>query len=141
MSMAQFGRRLGLPRQGVLALEQREASGAVTLKTLREAAAALDAELVYAIVPRRQLGHMLEAQARSHAAHELDLLWDRLPLGEQGSDEEWQVRVRERTAALVLTRPRSLWNDVAAAPMVRQRSSEVPARPVAVPFRPSPDAT
>ena len=71
MSMAQLGRRMGLPRQGVLALERREASGAVSLKTLREAAAALDAELVYAIVPRRSLARMLQKQARRKAGEEL----------------------------------------------------------------------
>jgi predicted DNA-binding mobile mystery protein A len=70
LSMAEVGRRLGLPRQGILALERREALGAVSLKTLREAAAAFDAELVYAIVPRRPLDRMLEEQMRQDRIRE-----------------------------------------------------------------------
>jgi predicted DNA-binding mobile mystery protein A len=134
MSMAQLGRRMGLPRQGVLALEQREASGAVSLKTLREAAAALDAELVYAIVPRRSLARMLQKQARRKAGEEL-------------AREQWataadlEAAVEKRAAEWLLVRPRALWDDKAILPTRRLRSRKPVPAPVPAPFRPQPDAT
>jgi predicted DNA-binding mobile mystery protein A len=147
MSMAQFGRRLGLPRQGVLALEQREASGAVTLRTLREAAAALDAELVYAIVPRRSLGQMLEEQARRKAGEELSLLAQAMPPERpQGRVEDRGAELQRRTAEWLLARPRALWDDAALTATLRRRAVSVPAPPTppspgSTAFRPPPDAT
>ena len=155
MSMAQLGRRMGLPRQGVLALEQREASGAVSLKTLREAAAALDAEVVYAIVPRASLRQMLEQQARRKAGEELSLLAQAMPLEPQrGQGDETEAALRRRTAEWLLARPRALWDDGALVAGLRRRTSAVlppptdstPAAtpPLAAPsttFRPPPDAS
>jgi len=132
MSMAQLGRRMGLPRQGVLALEQREANGAVSLKTLREAAAALDAELVYAIVPRRSLARMLEKQARRKAGEEL-------ALEQWASAADLEAAVERRAAEWLHVRPRALWDDKAVMPTRRLRPRK-PAQ-IPAPFRPPPDAT
>jgi predicted DNA-binding mobile mystery protein A len=154
MSMAQLGRRMGLPRQGVLALEQREASGAVSLKTLREAAAALDAEVVYAIVPRASLRQMLEQQARRKAGEELSLLAQAMPPESQRGQGEEEAALRRRTAEWLLARPRALWDDEVSAAGLRRRIGAVlspptpvaAAAPAAVPapattFRPPPDAS
>jgi len=67
MSAAQLGARLGLTRQGVADLERREVSRGATLAALEKAAEALDADLVYAIVPRTSLSKMLRKQARKRA--------------------------------------------------------------------------
>jgi len=147
MSMAQLGRRMGLPRQGVLALEQREASGAVSLKTLREAAAALDAEVVYAIVPRASLRQMLEQQARRKAGEELSLLAQAMPLEPQrGQGDETEAALRRRTAEWLLARPRALWDDGALATGLRRRAGAVlppptDSTPAATPPLPAPSAT
>jgi predicted DNA-binding mobile mystery protein A len=144
MSMAQLGRRMGLPRQGVLALEQREASGAVSLKTLRQAAAALDAELVYAIVPRTSLRHMLEQQAKRKATEELSLV----------AEKDVEAALSRRTAEWLLARPRALWDDGAPTVSARRRpGAMLPPPTLATPataptppgpsttFRPPPDAS
>ena len=52
MTVRDLGRRLGIASSSVTRLEQREREGAITLAALRKAAAALDCELVYAVVPR-----------------------------------------------------------------------------------------
>lgn len=52
MTAEQFADRLGLSRARVNQLESAEANNAVTLRTLQEAASALECELVYAIVPK-----------------------------------------------------------------------------------------
>lgn len=52
MSAEQFADRLGLTRSRINQLENAETHDAVTLRTLKEAANALDCNLVYAIVPK-----------------------------------------------------------------------------------------
>lgn len=58
MSIEQFANRLGLSRARINQLESAEINDAVSLRTLREAANALDCELVYAIIPKQ--GYSLE---------------------------------------------------------------------------------
>jgi predicted DNA-binding mobile mystery protein A len=52
MSAQQFADRLGLSRARINQLENAEAHDAITLRSLQEAANALECELVYAIVPK-----------------------------------------------------------------------------------------
>ncbi len=111
MSMHQLGNRMGLPRQTVDALEKREANGTVTLNTLRQAANALDADLVYAIVPRQSLSRTIEAQARRKALAELRRIAHTMHLEDQAVGErEAALQLKERTNELLQTRPRSLWD-------------------------------
>lgn len=55
---------LGCKRQACAQLERSEARGAISLYSLRKAAAAMDCELVYALVPRGAV------EVRSAAAKE-----------------------------------------------------------------------
>jgi predicted DNA-binding mobile mystery protein A len=71
MTTEQLAKRLGVAQPRVSALEKAEATGSVTLKTLREAAEALDCELVYALVPRTSLDAMLRRQIEHKAAADL----------------------------------------------------------------------
>jgi predicted DNA-binding mobile mystery protein A len=52
MSVEQLSNRLGVTRARVNQLEKAEVNDAVTLRTLREVADALECDLVYAIVPK-----------------------------------------------------------------------------------------
>ncbi len=52
MTMAQLGDRLNISRQGVKRIEDSEASGTITINSLKDVAAALDLKLVYALVPK-----------------------------------------------------------------------------------------
>jgi len=63
MSQADLGRRMGISRQAVSQLEQRESDGSTTLKALEHAAQALDGELMYAIVPKQSIAGVLERRA------------------------------------------------------------------------------
>lgn len=53
MSTEQLAKRLGVKRGRVTQLEHAEVQDAVTLRTLREVADAMECEFVYAIVPKR----------------------------------------------------------------------------------------
>lgn len=111
MSTAQLGRRLGVAKQTVSALERREQDGAVTLQALREAAAALNSELVYAIVPKQPLPQMLEEQALAKALRELGRVSQSMRLEAQTVDDaEASEQLKERVSQLVHTWPRSLWD-------------------------------
>ncbi len=60
MTTAQLGQRLGVVQSRVVAIEQAEAKGTVTLNSLEKAAQALDCRLVYALVPRQSLEDAVE---------------------------------------------------------------------------------
>ena len=67
MTSRQLADRMRLAQSRVVALEQAEASGATTLKSLREAAEALDCRLVYALVPNLPLDETMRRRAREKA--------------------------------------------------------------------------
>ncbi len=52
MPMRQLASKLSITKQSVLELEIREMEGRITLNALRDAANAMDMELVYGLVPR-----------------------------------------------------------------------------------------
>ncbi len=62
MSVQDFAHRLGITRASAAKLEASEKRGTVQLDTLQRAAAALDCELVYALVPRRGLQEMVDTR-------------------------------------------------------------------------------
>lgn len=68
MSLQQVATRLGIAKQSMARLEANEATDAITLKSLRRAAEALDCQLVYALVPREgSLQAQLQKQATRKA--------------------------------------------------------------------------
>lgn len=71
MTRVQFAGRLGMTPQSAADLERSEASGAIQIKTLQRAAAALDCTLVYALVPKEGLSVQVETRARNIAVRHL----------------------------------------------------------------------
>ena len=67
MTREQLGRRLGVTAASVADVERSETLDRIQLNTLRRAAAALDCELVYALVPRQPLCEIVEARRNSLA--------------------------------------------------------------------------
>lgn len=113
MTAAQLGRRMGVSRQGIADLEKREAAGAVTLGMLRRAADALNADVVYAIVPRATLREQRERQARFTVEQELQRVAHTMRLeAQEVSAEELEYQVRERAGRLVREWKRGMWDDV-----------------------------
>lgn len=62
---------MGLAQSTIIALEKGEAAGTVTLNTLREAAEALNSQLVYALAPRTSLTDMVQQRGRALARKKL----------------------------------------------------------------------
>lgn len=53
MALLQLGEKVNLKAQGIKNAKEREASGSITLKSLKEVANAMDMQLVYALVPKK----------------------------------------------------------------------------------------
>ena len=71
MSSRQLAARMGLSQPAVSQLERSEVAGRIRLDSLRRAAAALECELVYALVPRVALEETLDTRARALARRDL----------------------------------------------------------------------
>jgi len=71
MTAADLGRRVGVTQAAVAQFEKAEKDGSITLRTLRSVAEALDCTLVYALVPRRPLDHLMRERASAIADEQL----------------------------------------------------------------------
>lgn len=128
MSAAQLGRRLGLTRQAVSALEHAEAGGSITLKSLKRAAEGLHCDLVYALVPRESLENLLDQRVRTVAAAMVKRASHSMALERQEvSDQEIAAQVEELADRLRSESLRHLWNEVDGDGSAAGRNN--PARP------------
>ncbi|MEA3362479.1 MAG: mobile mystery protein A [Thermodesulfobacteriota bacterium] len=112
MTGRQFARRLGVSPPRVTALEREEVSGGLSIKSLRQAAEALDCVLVYALVPRSSLAEMVEEKARELATERSgrvghSMLLEQQQLSAEETRKSWSATVEELTRTL----PKSLWDD------------------------------
>jgi predicted DNA-binding mobile mystery protein A len=112
MTTGQFARRLGVSQPRIAALEKAEANEAVTLRTLREAAEALDCTLVYALVPRKPLDEMVKDRARLVAERQLERTDHTMRLENQAVSRGRLERAREDLAADLLRGDRRLWAEL-----------------------------
>lgn len=71
MSQAALAKRLGVTPSAVHQLEQAEMNGGITISKLEEVARALDAKLVYALIPNSTLQDTVVRQARRVATERL----------------------------------------------------------------------
>jgi predicted DNA-binding mobile mystery protein A len=109
LSTVALGRRLGLAQQSIVQLEANEKTETITLSSLRRVASALDAELVYAIVPRKNLRETITQQALKIAAERISPVAQSMKLESQGlTDKELYERIEELARELE-RRPRDLW--------------------------------
>lgn len=108
MSALQLSTRLGVKPQSMAGLEKSEASGTIQLKTLRNAAEALDCTLVYAFVPRSSLEDAVQTRERAIANKELARIGHTMDLEAQGlSKAEREAQIDEYVREHV--RERDLW--------------------------------
>jgi predicted DNA-binding mobile mystery protein A len=112
MSLEQLGKRLGMSRQGVRTIEIREAEGAITLKSLREAAQALDMDLVYGFLPKDgTLDALVERKAQELATRIVARTSNTMKLEDQeNSMMRLKKAIAERTAMLKHEMPKVLWD-------------------------------
>jgi predicted DNA-binding mobile mystery protein A len=110
MSGKQLANRLKVSQPRIPRLEQDELSGVVSLKTMRQAAEAMDCVFVYAIVPRTTLEESVRAQARKVAEARAQRVSHSMLLEAQNlSDKEQRASLDAAVDELVREMPRELW--------------------------------
>jgi len=111
MSGKQLAGRLRVSQPRVFKLEQDEPSGALTLKTMRQVAEALDCVFVYALVPRSSLEETVRTQARAVATERLQRVSHTMLLEAQElSTKEQQASLDNAIEELVRETPKDLWD-------------------------------
>ena len=111
MSGKQLALRLQVSQPRVFKLEQGEPSGALTLKTMRQVAEALDCVFVYALVPRSTLEETVRTQARVVAGERLQRVSHTMLLEAQGlTIQEQQASLDGAIEELVRETPKDLWD-------------------------------
>jgi predicted DNA-binding mobile mystery protein A len=112
LTTRQLAARMGVARSRVTTIEKAEVTGATTIKTLREAAEAMNCTFVYAIVPTTSLDEILRDQATAKAERELARHHHTMRLENQAMTKIDLAAERERLVADMLAGSlRPVWDD------------------------------
>ena len=112
MSLRQLGNRLRISAQSVKEIEEREASGTITLNSLRDVANAMDMNLVYGFVSKHDsLEQMIEKRAKEIATEIVMRTNATMTLeDQQNSKERIEQAIEQKTTEIKFQIPRYLWN-------------------------------
>lgn len=112
MNLEQLGNRLHITKQGIRDLENREKEGSITLKSLREAANALDMHLVYGFVPKDgSIDALIDRKAKELAIKIVKRTSNTMKLEDQeNTKKRLEQAIKERTIAIKTEMPKTLWD-------------------------------
>ncbi len=112
MTLQQLANKLAITKQSVQDLEKREMEGAITLKSLREAARALDMDLVYGFVPKDgTLENYIDRKARALATQIVMRTSNSMRLEDQeNTAKRLKKAIDDRTTILKQELPKALWD-------------------------------
>jgi predicted DNA-binding mobile mystery protein A len=111
MTTEQLGNRLGVSKQNVSNLEQREVNGGVTIKTLKEVATALEMDFVYGFVPKDQsIDHLFDRKAKELATQIVHRTAQQMVLEDQANHKlRLEKAIEEKADELITESPKLLW--------------------------------
>jgi predicted DNA-binding mobile mystery protein A len=112
MSLRQLGERLNINPSSVQDIERRESEGAITIKALREAAAAMDMQLVYGLIPKDgSIEAMIEKRAEELATQIVQRTSQTMALEDQeNTQERIKKAIKQQADELKYELPRTLWD-------------------------------
>jgi predicted DNA-binding mobile mystery protein A len=112
MSLRQLGNRLKISPQSVKEIEEREAHGSITIKSLREVGIALEMKLVYGFIPVNQsIEEMIEKRAIEVAEEIVTRTSQTMQLEDQeNSMERLEKAIKNRAAEIKTKMPKFLWD-------------------------------
>jgi len=112
MSLRQVGSRLKISSQSVKEIEEREAAGTITLNSLRDAANAMDLQLVYGFVSKHDtLEQMIEKRAKEFATEIVMRTNTTMTLeDQQNSKERIEKAIAQKTVEIKFEMPKYLWD-------------------------------
>jgi predicted DNA-binding mobile mystery protein A len=112
MTIRQLAARMGAAPSRIPAIEKAEVTGATTLRTLRQAAAAMNCAFVYAFVPIEPLDDMLRERAMQKAGKDISRLDHTMRLENQALFKSNLDAERQRTIDSILSGSlRGLWDE------------------------------
>lgn len=112
MSGKQFARRLKVSAPRITELEKNELRGTVTIKSMRQAADALDCIFVYAVIPRRSLAEIVRNKAISLVQKKFATVSHSMLLeGQQLSGTELKKAFETEVEEVIRNMPKELWDD------------------------------
>jgi predicted DNA-binding mobile mystery protein A len=106
-----LAKRARVDETTLIRLEENERKGTITLNSLRRLSEALDCELVYAVVPRKDLFEILSDRAELVLRREEKKTERTMSLEAQGGEEVSDPRRDAQKALLLLNLDRRLWED------------------------------
>jgi len=104
-----LARRMGVSQSAEAQYEKSEKERSISLQTLEKVAAALNADLVYAIVPRKSLQATLADRAYKKASERVLPLANSMQLESQATSSEHLAREIEELQKQLLDNPKELW--------------------------------
>ena len=112
MSLRQLGQRMSITPQSVKEIEEREKNGSVSIKVLKQVAAALDMKFVYGFIPsEKSLEGMIEKRAEELAKSIVERTSIQMGLEDQeNSPERIDKAIKEKAAELKNDMPKMLWD-------------------------------
>ncbi len=112
ISLQQMAKQLKISKQRAQELEQREKEGAITIKSLSDAAEALNMKLVYGFVPLDgSIDNLIERKAKELATQIVLRTSNSMKLENQkNSEERIKKAIKDRTVELKKEIPKSLWD-------------------------------
>lgn len=111
MSRRQLGERLGVSTSRIQRIESDENSGSITLKTMQQAANAMDCVFVYAVLPRTSLEATVEQQALDKARQHLGAIDQTMALEDQSiAKTENDAMVQRFAERLLQEQSGKLWD-------------------------------
>jgi len=111
MNGRQFAARMGVSPARISKLESNELEGAVTLKSLRRAAEALDCTLFYGLVPNKSLEHTVKKQIARYAKERFDRISQTMALEDQELTlKEKKEALKSLEEELLHNMPKKLWD-------------------------------
>ena len=112
MSLRQLGNRLKISAQSVKEIEQREANGSITIKSLREVAGELDMKLVYGFVPKGEsIEKIIDKRAKEVAREIVLRTSNTMKLEDQeNSTERIDKSIKSKAEEIKNKMPKYLWD-------------------------------
>lgn len=110
MTTSQLAKRLGVAQSTVVRYEQAEANDAITLRSLKSVAKAMNCQLVYALVPKTSLEQIIRQAAEKLAEEQLEEITHHMVLeGQRPTDSQLKAIYNELIDDLLSQHPKIMW--------------------------------
>ncbi len=112
MSGTQLANRLGVTKARISKAEQDELTGSVTLKTMKNMAAAMNCRFVYAVVPENEIEEIIKKRAFDKAREQIKSASTQMALEAQAlNNKQLAFAVDELASEIIEKMPSDLWNE------------------------------